>query len=56
LALESVVARARSAFTRPITALLAVQLASGTLLAPATTFFPVYLKDLGYPVALDRVQ
>ncbi len=52
MALESIVARARRAFTRPITALLAVQLASGTLLAPTTTFFPVYLKDLGYPVAL----
>jgi predicted MFS family arabinose efflux permease len=52
LALESVVARVRRAFTRPITTLLAAQLACGTLLAPAITFFPVYLKDLGYPVAL----
>ena len=52
MALESVVTRARSAFNRPITVLLVTQLACGTLLAPATTFFPVYLKDLGYPVAL----
>jgi MFS family permease len=52
LVLESVVARARSAFTRPIAILFAVQLACGTLLAPVTTFFPVYLKDLGYPFAL----
>jgi MFS family permease len=34
--------------TRPTAALLALQLMSGMILAPHLTFFPIYVKDLGY--------
>jgi len=44
--------RAGKAFTVPITLLLGTQLLACLVVAPAITFFPVYLDDLGYSVIL----
>ena len=37
---------------RPTLALLALQLMGGMILAPQATFFPIYVKDLGYSAML----
>lgn len=37
-----------SALDRPIVTLLALQLMGGILLSPHSSFFPLYIKDLGY--------
>jgi MFS family permease len=42
----------QQAFTAPITLLLGSQLLSCLVVAPAVTFFPVYLDDLGYSAVL----
>jgi len=42
----------RRAFTLPITFLLGTQLLVCMVVAPVTTFFPVYLDDLGYSAVL----
>jgi MFS family permease len=41
-----------SHLNRPILALLALQLMGGMILAPQSTFFPLYIKDLGYSAML----
>jgi len=38
----------RQALNRPIVALLAIQLMGGMMLSPHFTFFPLYIKGLGY--------
>lgn len=38
--------------TRPIVALLALQLLGGMMLSPHLTFFPIYIKELGYSAML----
>ncbi|MCD6289034.1 MAG: MFS transporter, partial [Anaerolineae bacterium] len=38
----------RRSLKRPIVTLLILQLMSGMILAPHLTFFPIYVKDLGY--------
>lgn len=40
------------ALNRPTLALLALQLMGGMILAPQSTFFPIYVKDLGYSAML----
>jgi len=49
-----------SSLSRPVLALLLLQLMAGILLAPYRTFFPIYVKDLGYSAvliaSLDTVQ
>jgi MFS family permease len=41
-----------SALTRPMIVLLLLQLLNGVLLSPQRTFFPIYVRELGYPVML----
>lgn len=41
-----------SALRRPIVVLLLLQLMAGIMLAPYRTFFPIYVKDLGYSAVL----
>ena len=39
-------------FTLPVSLLIGIQLLTGMFVAPVSTFFPVYLKDLGYTAVL----
>jgi len=41
-----------SFLTRPIVALLLLQLMGGMMLSPQRTFFPVYARELGHPAVL----
>ena len=44
--------RYAKAVGRPIAILLSLQLMGGIILSPVRTFFPIYLRGLGYPVLL----
>jgi MFS family permease len=41
-----------SVLTRPVIALLLLQLMGGMMLSPQRTFFPVYARELGHPAVL----
>jgi len=41
--------RLAASLSRPIVALLALQMLGGLILSPSRTFFPIYLAELGHP-------
>jgi len=44
-----------STLTRPMIVLLLLQLLNGVLFSPQRTFFPIYVREMGYPVMLISV-